>query len=55
MMSLLALVVAMPIIVVMLTWLIPEHELWRHFSANLLSSLISSTAILLLGVGILKD
>ena len=52
MMGLLALVVAMPIIVVMLSWLLPEHELWTHFSENLLSSLISSTAILLLGVGV---
>ena len=52
MMGLLALVVAMPIIAVMLSWLLPEHELWTHFSENLLSSLIGSTAILLLGVGI---
>lgn len=50
--SLLALLVAMPIFVVALSWLLPEHELWAHFSENLLPSLISSTAILLVGVGI---
>ena len=50
--SLLALLVAMPIFVVALSWLLPEHELWTHFSDNLLPRLISSTAILLIGVGI---
>ncbi len=50
--SLLALVVATPILVVGLSWLLPEHDLWAHFSQNLLSGLVSSTAILLLGVSI---
>jgi len=50
--SILALLVAMPIFVVALSWLLPEHELWMHFSQNLLPGLISSTAILLAGVGI---
>jgi len=50
--SIIALLVAMPIFVVALSWLLPEHELWGHFSENLLPRLISSTAILLVGVGI---
>ncbi|MDG2395964.1 iron ABC transporter permease [Candidatus Thioglobus sp.] len=47
-----ALLVAMPIFVVAFSWLLPEHELWVHFSENLLSELVQSTLILLLGVGI---
>ncbi|MDC0965524.1 iron ABC transporter permease [Candidatus Thioglobus sp.] len=50
--SLLALVVAMPIFVVAFSWALPEQELWPHFSQNLLPNLISSTIILLLGVGV---
>jgi iron(III) transport system permease protein len=50
--SFLALLVAMPIFVVALSWLFPEHELWAHFSQTLLPNLIASTAILLVGVGI---
>ena len=50
--SFLALCVAMPIFVVIFSWALPEHELWAHFSQNLLPNLISSTAILLIGVGI---
>ncbi len=50
--SLLALLVAMPIFVVAFSWLLPEHELWAHFSQNLLPNLISSTVILLFGVGV---
>ncbi len=47
----LALLVALPIVVVLLSWLLPEQDLWAHFSQNLLPDLIKSTAILLLGVG----
>jgi len=50
--SLLALLVALPIFVVAFSWLLPESELWAHFSENLLSNLIRSTAVLLVGVGI---
>ena len=50
--SLLALMVALPIFVVIFSWALPEHELWAHFSQNLLPNLISSTAILLIGVGV---
>ncbi|MBC8493786.1 MAG: iron ABC transporter permease [Candidatus Thioglobus sp.] len=42
----------MPIFVVAFSWALPEHELWAHFSENILSDLISSTLILLLGVGV---
>ena len=50
--SLLALAVAMPIVVVVFSWALPEHELWAHFSQNLLTDLISSTVVLLVGVGV---
>jgi iron(III) transport system permease protein len=49
--SILALLVAMPIFVVALSWLFPQHELWAHFSETLLPGLINSTVILLIGVG----
>ncbi|MDB4057482.1 iron ABC transporter permease [Candidatus Thioglobus sp.] len=51
-MGFLAFLVAFPIIVVCSAWLLPGTELWGHFSENLLPELISSTLILLLGVGI---
>ena len=51
-MGFLAFSVAFPIIVVCSAWLLPGTELWGHFSENLLPELISSTLILLLGVGI---
>jgi len=50
--SIIALLVAMPIFVVAFSWALPEHELWAHFSENILSGLISSTLVLLLGVGV---
>lgn len=50
--SALALLMALPIFVVVLSWALPEHELWAHFSESLLPSLIHSTVILLVGVGI---
>lgn len=50
--SIVALLVAIPIFVVAFSWALPEHELWAHFSENILSDLISSTLILLLGVGV---
>ncbi|KAA0445848.1 MAG: iron ABC transporter permease [Candidatus Thioglobus sp.] len=50
--SVLALLIALPIFVVAFSWLLPEHELWAHFSENLLHNLIHSTVILLLGVGV---
>jgi len=51
-MGLLALSVSFPIIVVCSAWLFPGTELWGHFAENLLPELISSTLVLLLGVGI---
>jgi iron(III) transport system permease protein len=50
--TVLTLLVAMPIFVVAFSWALPEYELWAHFSSNLLPSLIGSTVVLLLGVGI---
>ena len=50
--SAVALMVALPIFVVLLSWLLPEHELWAHFAEVLLPNLLASTAILLLGVGL---
>ncbi|SMM99739.1 Ferric iron ABC transporter, permease protein [uncultured Candidatus Thioglobus sp.] len=50
--STLAIIVAMPILIVALSWLMPESEVWSHFYESLLPDLISSTVILLLGVGI---
>ncbi|MDC9715461.1 MAG: iron ABC transporter permease [Gammaproteobacteria bacterium] len=43
---------ALPIFVVAFSWVLPKHELWAHFFENLLPSLIHSTVILLVGVGI---
>ena len=50
--SAVALMVALPIFVVLLSWLLPEHGLWAHFAEVLLPNLLASTAILLLGVGL---
>ena len=49
---LLALIVAMPIFVVASAWLLPGGELWTHFAQTLLSDLVLSTTILLIGVGL---
>ena len=48
----LALVVALPILVVGSAWLIPASELWSHFAQTLLPELVTSTLILLAGVAI---
>ena len=48
----LALVVALPILVVGSAWLIPASELWSHFAQTLLPELVRSTLILLAGVAI---
>jgi|TARA_B100001079_G_scaffold74385_1_gene64020 iron(III) transport system permease protein len=50
--GLLSFVVALPILVVGSAWLIPTGELWSHFAQTLLPDLITSTAILLVGVAI---
>jgi len=51
-MGMLALSVSFPIIVVCSAWFFPGTELWGHFAENLLPELISSTLLLLVGVGI---
>ena len=50
--GLLAISVAFPIFVVGSAWLFPGGELWSHFAETLLPELITSTFILLVGVGI---
>ena len=50
--ALLALIVATPIFVVASAWLFPGGELWAHFAQTLLTDLVVSTVILLLGVGL---
>ena len=50
-MGMLALSVSFPIIVVCSAWFFPGTELWGHFAENLLPELISSTLLLLVGVG----
>jgi iron(III) transport system permease protein len=49
--AMLALFVSIPIFVVASAWLLPGGELWLHFAQTLLSDLVVSTVILLLGVG----
>jgi len=51
-MGMLALSISFPLIVVCSAWFFPETELWAHFAENLLLELITSTLILLIGVGI---
>ena len=50
--GLLAFSVAFPIFIVGSSWLLPGSELWSHFAQTLLPELITSTLILLIGVGI---
>ena len=50
--GLLALTVALPIFVVSSAWLLPGTDLWSHFAQTLLPDLVTSTLILLIGVGI---
>ena len=50
--GLLAFTVAFPIFVVGSSWLVPGNELWSHFAQTLLPELVSSTLILLIGVGV---
>ena len=48
----LALAIALPIFVVGSAWFLPGTELWSHFAQTLLPELVSSTLILLIGVGV---
>ena len=50
--GLLAFSVAFPIFVVGSSWLLPGSELWSHFAQTLLPELVTSTFILLVGVGV---
>ena len=40
-----------PILVTLLAWLNPDHEVWRHLAGTLLPEILRNTAILILGVG----
>ncbi len=51
-MGMLALSISFPLIVVCSAWFFPGTELWTHFAENLLPELITSTLMLLIGVGI---
>lgn len=50
--SFIAIIVASPVIIVTLSWFLPNLELWHYFGQTLLPQLLSNTLILLLGVGI---
>lgn len=50
--SIIALLVATPILVVGLSWLLPQTHLWAHFAETVLPQLALSTAVLLVGVGL---
>lgn len=50
--SILALLIALPILAVMAAWLAPSGEMWAHFAKTMLADLLTSTAILLLGVAV---
>lgn len=49
---LLAGLIALPMLVVSSSWLMPISDLWQHFQETLLTELLSNTAILLFGVAI---
>ncbi len=40
-----------PILVTLLAWLNPDHEVWRHLAETLLPEILRNTAILIFGVG----
>ncbi|QQD20223.1 iron ABC transporter permease [Spongiibacter nanhainus] len=43
--------VLVPVAVVVLSWLSPETEIWRHLAATQLPRLLRNTAVLVVGVG----
>lgn len=46
----LALLVALPLVVIFASWLHPETEIWRHLASTLLSDLMINTVLLVTGV-----
>ncbi|MDR2877109.1 MAG: iron ABC transporter permease, partial [Chromatiales bacterium] len=49
---LLAVLVALPVLVIIASWLHPQTEIWRHLADTVLLRLLLNTLVLLLGVGI---
>ena len=49
---LLALLVALPVMVVFLSLLVPNAEVWRHLASTVLAGYIAHTLVLALGVAI---
>jgi iron(III) transport system permease protein len=50
--ALIALLVALPIVLVLSAWLQPQPEVWRHLADTVLAELLRNTAVLMLGVGL---
>ena len=48
----LALIIAMPVIVILLSWFMPIDQIWYHFQQTILSQLFINTIILIIGVSI---
>lgn len=51
-MVLIALLVALPIVLVLSAWLEPQPEVWRHLADTVLVELLRNTVVLMLGVGL---
>lgn len=47
-----ALLAALPLLMLLPAWLTAEDEIWRHLADTLLVSLLRNTAVLILGVGL---
>ena len=51
-MALIALLVALPIVLVLSAWLQPQPEVWGHLADTVLVELLRNTVLLMLGVGL---
>src|SRR3990172_1078493 len=49
---LVASLVAVPIVVLLPAWLMPEGAVWQHLADTVLSELLHNTVVLMLGVGV---
>lgn len=47
-----ALLVALPIVLVLSAWLEPQPEVWRHLADTVLGELLRNTVVLIVGVGL---
>jgi len=50
--GLIALLVALPIVLVLSAWLEPQPEVWRHLADTVLGELLRNTVVLIVGVGL---